>query len=84
MRQHGYAEELQTQHSKHCNFQHTLVTFTAALSLFCRSIPNAEYMRQHGYAEEMLNGLLNLDLALECDGFVSSIASNWARWGVCY
>jgi hypothetical protein len=46
----------------------------------CRSISNAEYMRRHGYAEEMLNGLLNLDLALECSGFVSSIASNWARW----
>lgn len=53
----------------------------------CRRIANAEYMRQHGYAEEMLNGLLNLELALACDGFVSSIASNWARWvllSLCY
>jgi hypothetical protein len=37
-------------------------------------------MKEHGFAEEMLDGLLNLDLALTCDGFVSSINSNWARW----
>lgn len=37
-------------------------------------------MKKHGFAEEMLDGLLNLDLALQCDGFVSSINSNWARW----
>jgi hypothetical protein len=36
-------------------------------------------MKEHGFAEEMLDGLLNLDLALTCDGFVSSLNSNWAR-----
>jgi hypothetical protein len=36
-------------------------------------------MKQHGYHEELLDGLLNLDLALQCDGFVSSFSSNWAR-----
>lgn len=40
---------------------------------------NVAYMKEHGFAEEMLDGLLNLDLALHCDGFVSSINSNWAR-----
>lgn len=40
---------------------------------------NIVYMKEHGFAEEMLDGLLNLDLALHCDGFVSSINSNWAR-----
>lgn len=36
-------------------------------------------MQKHGYHEELLDGLLNLDLALQCDGFVSSFTSNWAR-----
>jgi len=36
------------------------------------------YMKEHGFANEMLDGLLNLDLAL-CDGFVSGVSSNWAR-----
>lgn len=38
-----------------------------------------DYMKEHGFHEEVLDGLLNLDLALQCDGFVSSFASNWAR-----
>lgn len=45
----------------------------------CRKKNNIVYMKEHGFAEEMLDGLLNLDLALQCDGFVSSINSNWAR-----
>lgn len=44
-----------------------------------RNRPNLVYMQQHGYNEEFLDGLLNLDLALHCDGFVSSFLSNWAR-----
>jgi hypothetical protein len=40
---------------------------------------NMQYMQEHGVAEEMLDGLLNLHLACECDGYVSSIFSNWAR-----
>lgn len=40
---------------------------------------NLEYMAQHGFHEEMLNGLLNLQLILECGGFVGSIVSNWTR-----
>jgi hypothetical protein len=40
---------------------------------------NLEYMAQHGYHEEMLNGLLNLQMILQCSGFVGSILSNWTR-----
>lgn len=45
----------------------------------CRKKSNVAYMREHGFANEMLDGLLNLDLSLQCDGFVSGISSNWAR-----
>ncbi|GFR52993.1 hypothetical protein Agub_g15683 [Astrephomene gubernaculifera] len=44
-----------------------------------RSRPNLSYMAEIGYYNEMLNSLLNLDLALECTGFVGSIYSNWVR-----
>ncbi|EFJ42210.1 hypothetical protein VOLCADRAFT_107370 [Volvox carteri f. nagariensis] len=44
-----------------------------------RHRPNLAYMAEIGYYEEMLNSLLNLDLALECSGFVGSIFSNWVR-----
>ena len=27
----------------------------------------------------MLNSLLHLDLALQCDGFVGTLSSNWCR-----
>jgi hypothetical protein len=40
---------------------------------------NLAYMAETGYHEEMLNGLLNLQLILECSGFVGSMYSNWAR-----
>lgn len=54
--------------------------FCAAYCMVCcRKKNNIVYMKEHGFAEEMLDGLLNLDLALQCDGFVSSINSNWAR-----
>ncbi|KAF8062779.1 hypothetical protein HT031_004109 [Scenedesmus sp. PABB004] len=43
------------------------------------AVPNLLYMTQHGMSNEVLDGLLNLDLALRCDGFVASIYSNWAR-----
>jgi hypothetical protein len=36
-------------------------------------------MTQNGFSEEMLDCLLNLDLAISCDGFVGSFYSNWAR-----
>jgi hypothetical protein len=29
--------------------------------------------------EEVLNSLLHLDLALQCDGFVGTLSSNWCR-----
>ncbi|PNH11524.1 hypothetical protein TSOC_001588 [Tetrabaena socialis] len=44
-----------------------------------RSRTNLQYMAEIGYYEEMLNSLLNLELALECWGFVGSIYSNWVR-----
>ena len=38
---------------------------------------------QHGYnigvANEMINSVLNLDLAVECDAFVGQFNSNWVR-----
>jgi len=57
-----------------------LLLLATLLLLMCRKKNNIVYMKEHGFAEEMLDGLLNLDLALQCDGFVSSINSNWARW----
>ncbi|KAG2428751.1 hypothetical protein HXX76_011453 [Chlamydomonas incerta] len=44
-----------------------------------RNKANLAYMAEIGYYEEVLNALTNLDLALECDGFVGSIYSNWVR-----
>jgi hypothetical protein len=44
-----------------------------------RGKSNLAYMAERGYSEEVLDGLLNLDLALRCDGFVASYYSNWAR-----
>ena len=37
------------------------------------------YAQQIGADEEMLNSLVNLDLALECSAWVGTIASNWDR-----
>lgn len=45
----------------------------------CRKKSNLAYMQENGFANEMLDGLLNLDLSLRCDGFVSGVSSNWAR-----
>lgn len=44
-----------------------------------RNKSNVVYMKEFGFAESMLDGLLNLDLAMHCDGFVSGFRSNWAR-----
>lgn len=60
-----------------------LLLITTAVMVACcrpdRTKSTLAYMQQHGYHEEVLDGLLNLDLALQCDGFVSSFTSNWAR-----
>jgi predicted metal-dependent phosphotriesterase family hydrolase len=37
------------------------------------------FMAQHGYAMEMLQLLLDVDMAMQCDGFVGSIYSNLGR-----
>ena len=37
------------------------------------------YTREIGPANEMLNSLINLDLALECDAWVGTLSSNWCR-----
>jgi hypothetical protein len=37
------------------------------------------YVAEIGGYEEMLNSLVNLDLALECDAFVGTLSSNWCR-----
>ncbi|KAG2486274.1 hypothetical protein HYH03_015098 [Edaphochlamys debaryana] len=44
-----------------------------------RSKPNLQYMQEIGYFEEVMNALLNLDMACECSAFVGSIYSNWVR-----
>ena len=36
-----------------------------------------DYTREIGASTEMLNSLVNLDLALQCDGFVGTLSSNW-------
>ena len=38
-----------------------------------------EYAQEIGPANEMLNGLINLDLALQCEGWVGTLSSNWCR-----
>jgi hypothetical protein len=68
------------KHNKHGSHkQHVLCGELSYWMVNCRKKNNIVYMKEHGFAEEMLDGLLNLDLALQCDGFVSSINSNWAR-----
>lgn len=37
------------------------------------------YAKEIGPANEMLNSLINLDLALSCDGWVGTLTSNWCR-----
>ena len=37
------------------------------------------YAKEIGSDEEMLNSLVNLDLALTCSAWVGTIASNWNR-----
>ena len=38
-----------------------------------------QFASRIGWTEEFLNSLLSLQLALECDGFVGMIGSNWNR-----
>ena len=38
-----------------------------------------EYAREIGPATEMLNSLISLDLALQCEGWVGTLSSNWCR-----
>lgn len=37
------------------------------------------YVAEIGGYEEMMNSLVNLDLALECDAWVGTMSSNWCR-----
>ncbi|BDA43791.1 hypothetical protein COCOBI_04-8080 [Coccomyxa sp. Obi] len=37
------------------------------------------YVEEIGGYEEMLNSLVNLDLALECDAWIGTLSSNWCR-----
>ena len=37
------------------------------------------YVAEIGGYEEMLNSLVNLDLALECDAWIGTMSSNWCR-----
>jgi hypothetical protein len=61
------------------NASHHWSTTYVDMPMKTASKSNLAYMAENGYHEEMLNGLLNLQLILECDGFVGSILSNWAR-----
>ena len=44
-----------------------------------RHVSNMQYAEEIGKANEMINSLLNLDLALECDAWVGTMTSNWCR-----
>lgn len=37
------------------------------------------YVAEIGGYEEMLNSLVNLDCALECDAWIGTLSSNWCR-----
>lgn len=37
------------------------------------------FASRFGWDEEFINSLLNMDVALECDGFVGQLSSNWNR-----
>lgn len=37
------------------------------------------FASRFGWDEEFINSLLNLDVALECDGFVGHLGSHWNR-----
>lgn len=38
-----------------------------------------DFAARIGWDEEFLNSLLSLQLALDCDGFVGAMTSNWNR-----
>lgn len=38
-----------------------------------------DYARETGAANEMLNSLINLDLHMQCEGWVGTLTSNWCR-----
>lgn len=40
---------------------------------------NQDYAREFGPAREMINSLINLDLALQSDAWVGTLSSNWCR-----
>lgn len=44
-----------------------------------RNRDNQDYAREFGPAREMINSLINLDLALQCDAWVGTLTSNWCR-----
>mmetsp|Transcript_44126 Transcript_44126/g.95718 ORF Transcript_44126/g.95718 Transcript_44126/m.95718 type:complete len:123 (-) Transcript_44126:25-393(-) len=39
----------------------------------------SDHTREKGASEEFLSSVLNLIVALECDGYIGTIASNWNR-----
>ncbi len=51
----------------------------ASFNAVSRAKSTLFYVAQIGGYEEMLNSLVNLDLALECDAWVGTLSSNWCR-----
>jgi len=43
------------------------------------TMSSVEYAQELGAAKDMFGSLLNLQLALECGGFVGTLSSNWCR-----
>jgi hypothetical protein len=43
------------------------------------SVTDSDPKVSYGLAADIIKCLLNLDLAMQCDGFVASVYSNWAR-----
>lgn len=44
-----------------------------------RNRSNQDYAREFGPARELINSLINLDLALQSDAWVGTLSSNWCR-----
>lgn len=55
------------------------VRWTDVKRIHDNSTGPAKFASQIGWTEEFLNSLLSLQLALECDGWVGMITSNWNR-----
>ena len=57
---------------------HWSLTPSKSVTSACRR-STWDYARERGFAAEYLDSLLNLELALECNGWIGTLSSNWCR-----